>query len=229
MDPLAGTPWSAPRTVEGFLRSEPNQRLLSYASQVQARGGRVALDIGCGAARNALPLALLGWRVVGTDLSWAMLEGARMKLAAQPNAPALGLVQAPMESLPVRSRSMDLVVAHGIWNLAMSDAQFRAAVREAARVIRPGGALFLFTFSRNTLPPDAAPLPGESLTFTQFSGQPQVFLSEDALGAELTAAGFDPDPSVPLVEHNAPTSRTLHVAGGGPVIYEGGFRRREGA
>lgn len=225
MDPLAGTPWSAPRTVEGFVKGAPNARLLAYAAQVQARGGRVAADVGCGAARNALPLATLGWRVLGTDLSWAMLTGAHQKLAAQPAQTTLVLAQAPMESLPLASASVDLLVAHGIWNLATSDAQFRAAVGEAARVLRPGGSLFVFTFSRHTLPADAAPLDGEALTFTQFSGQPQIFLTEDTLRLELARAGFAADPALPLVEHNAPTSSTLQVAGGGPVIYEGGFRR----
>ena len=61
---------------------------------------------------------------------------------------------APMERLPMRDASVDLIVAHGIWNLASSSSQFRAAVREAARVARPGAALFVFTFSRTTIGPD---------------------------------------------------------------------------
>ncbi len=61
-------------------------------------------------------------------------------------------VQAPMEHLPVPDRAFDLVVAHGIWNLARSGPQFRLAVAEAARAARPGAGLFVFTFSRNALP-----------------------------------------------------------------------------
>ena len=64
-------------------------------------------------------------------------------------------------------------VAHGIWNLATSSAQFRLAVREAARAA--GAALFVFTFSRSTLAPDAHPLPGEPFVFTGFSRRPQCF------------------------------------------------------
>jgi ubiquinone/menaquinone biosynthesis C-methylase UbiE len=225
MDPLAGTPWSAPNTVAGFVRGEPNQTLLAYAAQARSGGGRVLLDIGCGAARNLLPIALQGWAAIGTDLSSAMLGAARTRIDSHAGAPPVLCVQAPMERLPIRSQAVDLVVAHGIWNLATSDAQFRAAVDEASRVITPGGALFLFTFSRRTLPDHATPIEGQSLTFTQFSGHPQVFLDVDTLYAELARAGFEPDPALPLVEHNAPTSRTLQVAGGGPVIYEGGFRR----
>ena len=65
-----------------------------------------------------------------------------------------------------------------------------------------------------------------SLDITFPAGQPQIFVDADTLRGELARAGFAPDPSLPLIEHNAPTARTLHVAGGGPVIYEGGFCRR---
>ena len=95
-----------------------------------------------------------------------------------------------------------------------------------SRWARPGASLFVFTFSRQTLAPEAAPLPGEALTYTQFSGHPQIFLTEQQLHQELDDAGFDPDPALRLVEHNRPAASALRVASGGPVIYEGGFRRR---
>ena len=95
-----------------------------------------------------------------------------------------------MESMPARDRSFDLVIAHGIWNLARSGAQFREALDEAARVAKPGAGLFVFTFSRNTLPPETAAVAGESFVFTHFSGAPQCFLTEHQLDAELARAGF---------------------------------------
>jgi hypothetical protein len=84
----------------------------------------------------------------------------------------------------------------------------------------------VFTFSRHTLPPDAPPVEGERFVFTQFSGQPQCFVTEDELRSELLAFGFTPDPEVPLREHNRRHGRTLH-AGGSPVIYEAVFRLTE--
>jgi hypothetical protein len=127
-----------------------------------------------------------------------------------------------MGAVPLPDASVDLIVAHGIWNLAASEAEFRAAVREAARVARPGAGLFVFTFSRHTLPESARPVPGERVVFTQFAGVPQCFLTAAELLAELAAAGFSPDPAVPLREHNRPAAGVLR--GGGPVIYEAAFR-----
>jgi len=138
----------------------------------------------------------------------------------------LDLVMAPMDRLPVQTGCIDAVLAHGIWNLARSGTEFRCAIREAARVLTPGGSLFVFTFSRHTLPPDTQVVPGESFVFTQFSGEPQCFLTEPQLLAELGDAGFVPDPEVPLRELNRPCAGMLATAGT-PVIYEAIFRRRE--
>jgi SAM-dependent methyltransferase len=226
MDPLAGSPWSTPDTVAGFLRSPPNNVLLSVAETEFARLGAGRLvDIGCGTGRNAVPLASLGWDVLGTDLSWPMLLAAADRVPAVGALGRLRLVLASMDSLPIATGSVDFIVAHGIWNLASSGGTFRRAVAEAARVARPGAALFVFTFSRQTLGPKAEPVPGERFVFTQFSGQPQCFLTEDELVAELQTAGFGVEPGTSIREYNRPQPSAL-IQGTGPVIYEGVFRRR---
>jgi SAM-dependent methyltransferase len=224
MDPLAGTPWSSPPTVEGFSKSEPNRVLVDYAATLLGnRRDARAVDIGCGAARNAIPLARLGWRVLGLDLSRPMLLAAAERAANEPLSGRLDVAMAPMDALPVAHRSADLVIAHGIWNLATSSSEMRRGMAEAARIARPGAALFVFTFSRHTLTPDAEPVPGEPFVFTEFSGRPQCFLTEAQLRDELSAVGFEPDAAVPLTEYNRPRPGTLRGSGG-PVIYEAAFR-----
>jgi ubiquinone/menaquinone biosynthesis C-methylase UbiE len=223
MDPLHGSPWSAPGTVAGFASSSANATLIRFAEAEFQRGGACALDIGCGAARNALPLAQLGWSVLGVDLSQPMIDAAAARLEREGMSSRVQLALAPMDALPAGSHSMDLIVAHGIWNLARSGDEFRRAVREAARVARPAAGLFVFTFSRRTLAESAQPIPGETFVYTQFSGEPQVFLTAEQLVEELGAAGFVPDPAVPLTEHNVPPPGSLRTTGG-PVIYEAAFR-----
>lgn len=227
-DPLAGSPWSAAETVAGFSQSQPNEVLMRFAAGELRRAGSAGrvLDIGCGAARNASPLAAMGWMVLGTDLSVPMLSGAHERVRAEGTDRRVHLALAPMDALPVHDASIDLVVAHGIWNLARSAAEFRRAVREAARAARPGAGLFVFTFSRSTLGPDAVPVAGEPFVFTGFSGEPQCFLTDVQLVSELGAAGFAPDPAVPLHELNRPRPGAL-CATRAPVIYEGTFRRAQ--
>jgi ubiquinone/menaquinone biosynthesis C-methylase UbiE len=196
---------------------------MQFAEDEQRRGTRgEALDIGCGAARNAVPLALSGWRVFGTDSSRPMLDAAAERAAKAGVRDRMHLMRATMAALPMAGGSADLIIAHGIWNLASSGAEFRQAVREGARVARPGAALFVFTFSRHTLPADVTPVAGETFVFTQFSGQRQCFLTHHQLLEELASAGFVPDPAVPLRELNR--HKGLLNTPSGPVIYEGTFR-----
>jgi len=225
MDPLAGSSWSSPGTVAGFAKSAPNAVLVSFAEQELKRtSGRHALDIGCGAGRNAIPLAKLGWNVLGTDLSWPMLEAAMNRARGETIDNRFHGTLAPMEQIPVRERSIDLIVAHGIWNLAHSTAQFRRAVADAARVAKRGAALFVFTFSRHTFPAETIPVAGEQFVFVEFSGEPQCFLTEAQLDEELGRAGFARDDGVPFHEYNLPVPGVLPT-GRMPVIYEASFRR----
>ena len=228
-DPLAGSAWSRPEMVAGFVASPPNADLLQFAArELHGARARIALDIGCGAGRNAIPLAAQGWTVVGTDLSAPMLMAARQR-AVDPDVRArVATLLAPMQRLPLRDRSCELIVAHGIWNLARSGEEFRRAVREAARVAAPGAALFVFTFSRHTLEPDARPADGETFVFTQFSGEPQCFLTEQQLLGELREVGFTRDPTVPLRELNR-RPPGMQMAGGPPVIYQAAFRYQQNA
>jgi ubiquinone/menaquinone biosynthesis C-methylase UbiE len=223
MDPLAGSAWSTPSTVAGFAASAANATLMAYAEARLAGSSMRAVDIGCGAARNAIPLAEAGWHVTGLDLSWPMLEAAARRAHQSGASGRTRFALATMDELPVATASADLIVAHGIWNLARSGAEFRRAVGEAARIARPGAGLFVFTFSRRTLTADARPVDGESFVFTEFSGQPQVFPTADQLFDELAAAGFAPDPAVLLTEHNVPRPGALATRGV-PVIYEAAFR-----
>ena len=224
-DPLAGSSWSRRQTVAGFSTAAPNATLMRFAhDELQRLGSGRALDIGCGAGRNAIPLASLGWQVIGIDLSLPMIQAAAERAARDRVHHHLQLALATMDALPVRDRSCDLLIAHGIWNLARSAETFRRAIRGAARIAKVGAGLFVFTFSRATLAPQAVPIDGEPFVFTEFSGEPQCFLTEQQLLAELASAGFTPDPAVPLHELNRPPAGSLRTAGS-PVIYEGAFRR----
>jgi SAM-dependent methyltransferase len=206
----------APDLIRVFSRAEPNSTLLAYAARRTSVEPVRVLDIGCGAGRNAAPLLGLGCSVFGVDRSRPMLA------AAAHRASGLRLACAPMHALPVRDRSFNLIVAHGIWDRARSTREFRAALAEAARAATPGARLFVFTFSRSTLTPEAAPVTGESFVFTEFTGAPQVFLTASELYDELAAVGFSADPDLPLRELNVRPPAGFD--GNAPVVYQAGFR-----
>lgn len=214
--------WSDAATVGGFATGTPNPALIELAArEVERRGRMRVLDIGCGAGRNALPLAALGAHVIGIDRSRAMLDAGRARAQTSVDRGRVDWVRSAADALPLKPQQFDLIVAHGIWNLSRSFEEFRQSLAEAARVARPGAALFVVTFSRHTLPADVAPVAGERFVFTQLSGQPQCFLTEDELASELAAVGFRLRPGEAVRELNRPQHQALRA--GGPVLLEGVF------
>ena len=98
--------------------------------------GATVLELGIGTGRIAYPVARAGCRVVGIDLSRDMLNEVGRQSATGDSAPLL-LAQANIEHLPIKDRSMDAVLAVHVLHL-VSD--WRCALAEAARTLRPGGA-----------------------------------------------------------------------------------------
>ena len=104
------------------------------------RPGETVLDLGSGAGLDAFLAARQvgpGGRVIGVDMTPAMLERARA------NAAKAGLAQVEfregrLEALPVESGSVDAVTSNCVINLVPDK---RAVFAEVARVLRPGGRL----------------------------------------------------------------------------------------
>ncbi len=94
--------------------------------------GRATLEVGCGEGRVARDLAARGHRVTGIDSSPTLLRAAR---EADPDG---RYELADAAALPFADDAFDLVVAY---NSLMDVDDMPAAVREAARVLAPGGAL----------------------------------------------------------------------------------------
>ncbi|MCW6510506.1 metalloregulator ArsR/SmtB family transcription factor [Lichenifustis flavocetrariae] len=101
------------------------------------------LDLGTGTGRMLELLAGRARRAVGIDGSPAMLSVARARLDRKA-LPQVQLRQGDLYALPVERDGYDLVVIHQV--LHYLDEPGRA-IREAARVLRPGGRLVVVDFA----------------------------------------------------------------------------------
>jgi len=99
--------------------------------QLLGPGPGRCLDLGCGGGLHFETLLGLGWRVTGVDLSVDQLGVARSRVGD-----GVELVRADAADLPFDGASFDAVASIFVH----TDAEDYACIlREAARVLRPGG------------------------------------------------------------------------------------------
>jgi 2-polyprenyl-3-methyl-5-hydroxy-6-metoxy-1,4-benzoquinol methylase len=128
--------WNRKHGEAGVLfGTEPNRFLVAEVAGLPS--GR-ALDLACGAGRNAVWLAGQGWRVTGVDFSDVALRNARA-LAAEREV-EVEWVQADVRSWEPALLAFDLVV---ILYLQLPAAERRLVLGRAAAAVAPGGTLLV--------------------------------------------------------------------------------------
>ena len=144
----------------------PNRFLVS---EISGLAPGAALDLACGAGRNAVWLAERGWRVTGVDFSGVALGIAR-DLAAS-HGVEVEWIESDVTGWTPPARAFDLVC---VLYLQLPAPERRAALRHAVDALRPGGTLLVVGH--------------DLLNMTEGWGgptQPDVLFTPDDIAAEV--------------------------------------------
>lgn len=120
-------------TLVRRLASRRELSLFDRALAQAAAYGKV-LDCPCGAGRLGPVLLRRAVRLVGADLSGAMLAEARTALAAPVRAGRVGFVRAPAEALPFADAAFDVVACSRLLHHLPDPAARARLLAELARV-----------------------------------------------------------------------------------------------
>ncbi|HJR59650.1 MAG TPA: metalloregulator ArsR/SmtB family transcription factor [Vicinamibacterales bacterium] len=152
-------------------------------------------DLGCGTGQVAAALAPFVRQVVAVDRSAEMLQSARRRLRDYDN---VDVRRGDLESLPIGDAELDaatlLLVLHHLPGPA-------EALREAARVLRPGGRLLICDM-----------LPHDREEYRQQMGHVWLGFGQTQISELLGAAGFSGVRIVPLASNTAAKGPALFVA-----------------
>lgn len=103
--------------------------------------GRRVLDVGCGSGEASLGLLARGARPVGLDLTWSAVQRLKHR---EPRVP---VIEGDALALPFTNASFEHVLAIGVLH---HTPDWRKALREAARVVRPGGRVVIMMYAART-------------------------------------------------------------------------------
>ncbi len=115
------------------FQSEPQRReaLLKATENIEVRN---VLDIGCGAGQEMLPFVARGAKVVGIDVMPEVGQIGREMFAAEGFGEKVEFVRASGHRLPFADDAFDVLICR----IALMYMDIKLALREMARVLRPG-------------------------------------------------------------------------------------------
>lgn len=126
----------APHVRAGYDVYRDKHNTPAFLAFLSGVAGLSGLDIGCGEGANTRCVARLGAAMTGVDIAPTFLRYAREAEAAEPLG--IAYVEADAAKLPFADGSFDFATAF----MSLMDVSDQpGALREAHRVIRPGGFL----------------------------------------------------------------------------------------
>ena len=137
-------PWTDPDPVLHARLGDvidPERKVLAALDRIIPVSGKRIADIGTGIGHYPMLLARRTGRTYGIETQPALLDEARRRAGAS-HQPNIRIVEGGGEKLPLRDEAVDIVLSAEI----APDDRWLPAIREALRVLRPGGRLVVIGY-----------------------------------------------------------------------------------
>ncbi len=111
---------------------------------------KTILDIGCGGGRNTIPLAKLGAKVTGVDISLQMLDFAKNNAKKNKCSKNTSFIHSSAWEINLPSKSFDKILLLGILE-HIPEKYRKKTIKEAQRLLKKGGELYIVINNKNSL------------------------------------------------------------------------------
>ena len=125
---------------------EPTEVVKKAVDEGIIKPGDRVLDIGCGFGRNANGIAKMGTDVTAVNIDDDEIDYA--KIRADEAGVCVDYIHANATELPFPEKSFDVALDLGCSHMISTKEGQENAAREASRVLKPGGFLVYFGFSK---------------------------------------------------------------------------------
>jgi SAM-dependent methyltransferase len=175
--------WDSIFRSEGRVFAQPHEDMPAFLQLLRERGARRLLDVGSGSGRHSVYFARQGLAVCGIDRAPEGIRLTREWLAAEGLTAQLCLLDL-YRGLPYQDAAFDALISVQVLHHAVR-AEIEGLVAEMARVLRPGGVVFVSVpklrnqgYTYHELEPDTwVPLDGRE------AGVPHHYFTPETLRA----------------------------------------------
>jgi 2-polyprenyl-6-hydroxyphenyl methylase / 3-demethylubiquinone-9 3-methyltransferase len=186
-DERADAWWSDTDPMFAPLRAMTVPRLSFLARHGVTLEGKRVLDVGAGGGFLSIEMAQRGAHVTALDLAPRALMAARAE--ASRRTLVMGAVAASAEAVPLRDAGFDLVVCADVLPHIVDK---KPVLDELARLVKPGGHLFVATMNRTSLARFVLITLAEDILgiVTRGTHDPKTFIRPAELAREMGARGL---------------------------------------